>query len=178
MSMDNRDREFEHLAVPLLDSLFNFACWLTRNVEEAEDLVQETYVKACRGFSTFRSDSSFRTWIFTILRNTFLTSKTKGYSSHTVPLEEELHESFLPFTTETPESILLDQANLSLVRNAIEKLPLPMREVILLREVEEMSYQEIAAVLAIPAGTVMSRLARARQELRKTVLSMVGERSQ
>jgi RNA polymerase sigma-70 factor (ECF subfamily) len=174
MSSENRDSGFERLALPLLDSLFNFACWLTRNVEEAEDLVQETYAKAWKGFGSFRSDCSFRTWIFCILRNTFLTYRVNGHASLMVSFDEEQHEAYLPCTQETPESILLDRVHLSLIRNAIDELPLSMREIILLREVEEMSYQEIGTALGIPPGTVMSRLARARQTLRKAVLAKVG----
>jgi len=167
-------REFERLALPLIESLFNFACWLTRNPEEAEDLVQETYMKAWNGFETFRGDSMFRTWIFRILRNTFLSSRKDARATRVESLDEERHEAFLPRTDETPESILVEQASLSAIRKAVEQIPLPMREIIILREVEEMSYQEISAILEIPIGTVMSRLARARWTLRETTLAKLG----
>jgi RNA polymerase sigma-70 factor (ECF subfamily) len=166
--------EFERLALPLIESLFNFAYWLTRNQEEAEDLVQETYMKAWHGFETFRGDSMFRTWIFRILRNAFLSSCKDVHTRRVESLDEERHEAFLPRTKETPESILVEHANLSALREAIEEIPLAMREIIILREVEEMPYQEIGAILGIPIGTVMSRLARARRTLRETALAKLG----
>ena len=167
-------REFERLALPLIESLFNFACWLTRNQEEAEDLVQETYMKAWNGFVSFRGNATFRTWIFRILRNAFLSSRKDVHAARVESLDEERHEEFLPRTSETPESIFVEQASLSAIREAIEQIPLPMREIIILREVEEMSYQEIGVVLGIPIGTVMSRLARARLTLRAATLAKLG----
>lgn len=159
---------FEELAMPLFDSLYNLAHWLTQNREEAEDLVQETYVKALKGFSSFQPGTNFRAWMYRILRNTFLTSRTGLRERNTVALEPEAEE-LLPGGPETPESILIDRANEQLVQNAIEQLPVIYREVLLLCEVEEMSYQEIADVLSIPMGTVMSRLARARKALRQAL---------
>jgi RNA polymerase sigma-70 factor (ECF subfamily) len=159
---------FEELALPLFDSLYNLAHWLTQNREEAEDLVQETYVKALKGFSSFQPGTNFRAWMYRILRNTFLTSRTGLRERNTVALEPEAEE-LLPGGPETPESILIDRASEELVQNAIEQLPLIYREVLLLCEVEEMSYQEIADVLSIPMGTVMSRLSRARKALRQAL---------
>lgn len=167
-------REFERLALPLIESLFNYACWLTRNQEEAEDLVQETYMKAWNGFALFRGESTLRTWIFRILRNAFLSSRKDAYAARVGSLDEERYETFLPRTDETPESILVTQARLSAVREAIGEIPIAMREIIILREVEEMSYQEIGAILEIPIGTVMSRLVRARQALREATLAKFG----
>jgi len=167
-------REFECLALPLIESLFNFACWLTRNQEEAEDLVQEAYMKAWNGFVSFRGKATFRTWIFRILRNAFLSSRKDVHAARVESLDEERHEEFLPRTSETPESIFVEQASLSAIREAIGEIPLPMREIIILREVEEMSYQEIGVVLGIPIGTVMSRLARARLTLRAVALAKLG----
>jgi RNA polymerase sigma-70 factor (ECF subfamily) len=158
---------FEDLALPLFDSLYNFARWLTHNREEAEDLVQETYAKALRGFRSYQPGTNFRAWIYRILRNTFLTSRTGLKATMTVPLDEEEHGPMMPVTPETPESILLDQSSRQILQDAIEKLPVIFREVVLLCDVEEMSYQEIAEMLGIPIGTVMSRLARARRALRE-----------
>ena len=157
---------FEELAMPLFDALYNFACWLTRNREEAEDLVQETYVKALRGFGSFQPGTNFRAWIFRILRNTFLTSRTGLAATRTVPLEEEQAE--LPALVEerTPEDVVLALGNAEQLRRALEELPVIFREVLLLVDVEEMSYQEAAESLSIPIGTVMSRLARARRAVR------------
>jgi RNA polymerase sigma-70 factor (ECF subfamily) len=152
--------------MPLFDSLYNFARWLTHDREEAEDLVQETYSKALKGFSIFQPGTNFRAWMFRILRNTFLTSRTGLKSGMTVSLDSEEGESVQPVTTETPESLLIDRSNQKMVQEAIEELPMIFREVVLLCDVEEMSYQEIAETISIPIGTVMSRLARARNALR------------
>ena len=159
---------FEQLAMPLFDRLYNFAHWLTRNREEAEDLVQETYVKALKGFSSFEPGTNFKAWIFRILRNTFLTSRT-GLKAATVQLDLQDNDAALPVENETPETILIDRTSERIMQEAIAELPVPFREILLLCEVEEMSYQEIAATLAIPMGTVMSRLSRARRALRSAV---------
>ena len=156
---------FEELAMPLFDQLYNFAHWLTRNRDEAEDLVQETYVKALKGFSSFQLGTNFRAWMYRILRNTFLTSRTGLKATMTVPLdpEEDLPEPAPK--RKTPETILIERSNSQLLHSAIEQLPLHFRETLLLCDVEEMSYQEIAETLSIPIGTVMSRLSRARRAL-------------
>ncbi len=159
------EESFEQLAMPHFDRLYNFACWLTQDRQEAEDLVQETYAKALRGFASFQSGTNFRAWIYKILRNTFLTSRTGLKVTATVPLDESVEEA-LPATTETPESILLRRSDGELVQQALAQLPVAHREVLLLCEVEEMSYQEISATLSVPIGTVMSRLSRARKALR------------
>jgi RNA polymerase sigma-70 factor (ECF subfamily) len=155
---------FEELALPLFDQLYNFAHWLTHNAPEAEDLVQETYVKALRGFSGFQLGTNFRAWMFRILRNTFLTSRT-GLKSAAMS-DEEVDFDNIPTAAPNPESVLIAQANRELVRQGLTDLPLPYREILLLCEVEEMSYEEIAQVLGVPVGTVMSRLYRARKALR------------
>ena len=156
---------FEELAMPLFDQLYNFAHWLTRNRDEAEDLVQETYVKALKGFPSFQLGTNFRAWMYRILRNTFLTSRTGLRATMTVPLdpEEDLPDPALE--PETPETIMIERSNWQLVQRAIEELPVHFREALLLCDVEEMSYQEIAETLSIPIGTVMSRLSRARRAL-------------
>jgi RNA polymerase sigma-70 factor, ECF subfamily len=157
---------FEQLAMPHFERLYNFACWLTHDRQEAEDLVQETYVKALKGFSSFQPGTNFRAWIYKILRNAFLTSRTGLKATATVQLDLVGKEETLPAVKETPESILLQRSDGQLVQQALEQLPVAYREVLLLCEVEEMSYQEISATLAIPMGTVMSRLSRARKALR------------
>jgi RNA polymerase sigma-70 factor (ECF subfamily) len=156
---------FEQLAMPHFERLYNFACWLTHDRQEAEDLVQETYAKALKGFSSFQPGTNFRAWIYKILRNAFLTSRTGLKATATVPLDLEDEEEALPAVNETPESILLRRSDGQLVQQALEQLPVAYREVLLLCEVEEMSYQEISTTLAIPMGTVMSRLSRARKSL-------------
>jgi len=165
---------FEELAMPLLDSLYNFARWLAQNSNDAEDLVQETYLKALRGFASFQPSSNFRAWMFQILRNTFLSSRTKLDWRMTVAMDSEEDGPELAVDTKTPETILMNRFNSQLVQRAIDDLPVHYREALLLCEVEEMSYQEIAEVLSIPIGTVMSRLARARKAIRQSLLSAAG----
>ena len=164
--MGPQSDSFEALAMPLFDQLYNFAHWLTRNREEAEDLVQETYTKALKGFSSFQLGTNFRAWMYRILRNTFLTSRTGLKVTMTVPLDPEEDGPELAIESDTPETILLERANRELLQGAIDELPVYFREILLLCEVEEMSYQEIAETLSIPIGTVMSRLSRARKTLR------------
>ena len=157
---------FEELALPLFDQLYNFAHWLTQNREEAEDLVQETSAKALKGFSSFKLGTNFRAWMFRILRNTFLTSRKGLKVTMTVPLDLEEEGPEPTIERDTPETILLARTNHELLQSAIDELPVHFREVLLLCEVEEMSYQEISETLTVPIGTVMSRLSRARQTLR------------
>ena len=160
------DVTFEDLALPLFDQLYNFARWLTQDAAEAEDLVQEAYAKALRGFSGFQVGTNFRAWMFRILRNTFLTSRS-GLKSTAI---EDQELDALASNHPTPEAILIQQADRELVQEALTQLAVPFREILLLCEVEEMSYDEIAQVLAIPMGTVMSRLYRARKALRSLLL--------
>jgi len=161
--------KFEELAMPMFDSLYNFARWLAHNSDDAEDLVQETYLKALRSFQSFEAGTNFRAWIFQILRNTFLSSRTKLDRRMTVAMDLEEDGPELAVDTTTPEVILLNRSNSQLMQRAIEDLPAHYREALLLCDAEEMSYQEIAQILSIPIGTVMSRLARARKAVRKTL---------
>jgi RNA polymerase sigma-70 factor, ECF subfamily len=158
--------EFEQLAMPLFASLYNFAHWLAQNQNDAEDLVQETYLKAWRNFASFEPGTNFRAWIFRILKNTFLGSRTKLECRMTLALDSE---EDLPATCATPESLLIGRSEIDIVRRAIQQLPLIFREVLLLCDVEEASYREIAEILSIPVGTVMSRLARARKMVRESL---------
>jgi len=155
--------------MPLFASLYNFAHWLTQNRDEAEDLVQETYMKALKGFASFQPGTNFRAWIFRILRNTFLTSRSGLRENATVTIDDEDRE--LADAAETPEATMLARADQQLVQKALERLPVPFREVILLCDVEEMSYREIAETLLVPVGTVMSRLSRARKAMRQLLVS-------
>jgi RNA polymerase sigma-70 factor (ECF subfamily) len=164
--LDAQSDSFEELAVPLFDRLYNFAHWLTHNREEAEDLVQETYAKALKGFSSFRLGTNFRAWMFRILRNTFLTSRTGLRATMTLSLDSEEEKPALAVQDDTPETIVIERSNRQQVQTAIDELPVHFREILLLCEVEEMSYQEIAETLSILLGTVMSRLSRARKTLR------------
>ncbi len=175
MALDrDKANEFEQLAMPLFASLYNLAQWLTQDRSEAEDLVQETYTKALKGFDSFQPGTNFRAWMYRILRNTFLTSRTGLKAARTVPLDDEDDpQSVSPSTTETPESILLARADHDAIQAALQELPVAYREIILLCDVEEMSYREIAEALTIPMGTVMSRLARARKAMRQLLAGRV-----
>ena len=162
---------FEELAMPRFDSLYNFARWLVHNQNDAEDLVQETYLKALRSFASFQPGTNFRAWIFQILNNTFLSSCSKLERRMTVAMDSEEDSPALPATSVTPESLLIERSGNDAVRYAIEQLPVIFREVILLCDVEDASYREIAEILSIPIGTVMSRLARARKAVRESLRS-------
>jgi RNA polymerase sigma-70 factor (ECF subfamily) len=171
-----RPSVFEDLALPLLPALHNIAYWLTCNASDAEDLVQETFLKSVRGFAGFEEGSNFKAWIFRILRNTYLTSRSGLAARRTVALEEELDKSGesgpgaypeSAIDRETPEMNLIRLADRAALQSAMEKLPPLLLEVVLLCDVEEMKYKEIATILEVPIGTVMSRIARARAHLRK-----------
>jgi RNA polymerase sigma-70 factor (ECF subfamily) len=171
---------FEELALPFLPALYNVAFWLSRNPVDAEDLVQETILKALRGFASFEPGSNFKAWIFRILRNTYLTSRTGLAAKRTVALEDEVGDpsesgaSVYPeaaIDRETPEINLIRLSDRAALLTAMETLPPPLLEVILLCDVEEMKYKDISALLEIPVGTVMSRIARGRAALRQTLLS-------
>jgi RNA polymerase sigma-70 factor (ECF subfamily) len=161
--------------MPLFDALYNFARWLARDQSEAEDLVQEAYAKALRGFDSFQPGTDFRAWMFRILRNSFLTSRTALQAKLTVPLEPEEEES-AAVNLETPETLALASATREALEWALEQLPVVYREVVLLCDVEEMKYQEIAEVLSVPIGTVMSRIARGRKLLRNMLADERGRR--
>lgn len=160
--------------MPLFDSLYNFARWLAADRDEAEDLVQETYAKALRGFASFEQGTNFRAWMFRILRNTFLTSRT-GLKAM-VSLDAEDENPVTPAMADTPESILLGNLDQEALRAAIAELPVLYREVLLLCDLEEMSYREIAESLSVPVGTVMSRISRARAALRSILSDRYGSR--
>jgi RNA polymerase sigma-70 factor, ECF subfamily len=166
---DKSSAGFEALAMPLFDSLYNFARWLAHDSNDAEDLVQETYLKALRGFASFQCGTNFRAWMFQILRNTFLTSCSKLERRMTVAMDSDEDFQALPVTSATPESLLIKRSSNVAVRCAIEELPVIFREVILLCDVEDASYREIAEILSIPIGTVMSRLARGRKTVGERV---------
>jgi len=165
-------KDFEKLALPLLDPLYNFARWMCSDADEARDLVQETFAKALKALSSFREGTNFRAWMFRILRNTFLTSRTGLERRNTVQESEEgLDDSVV--THDTPELALVRRADTELVQQAIAQLPVGFQEVLILADLEELKYQEIADALDIPIGTVMSRLARARGLLRQKIVEML-----
>jgi RNA polymerase sigma factor (sigma-70 family) len=154
-------RLFEATVLPHLDAAFNFARWLTRDDAEAEDVVQDACLRALRYFSSLR-DGDARAWLFAIVRNTWysrLARRTDVTGTLERPRSEPLDHAL------DPEARLLQRGTIDLVRGAIEQLPVDFREVLVLREIEGLSYKEIATVMRVPIGTVMSRLARARERL-------------
>jgi RNA polymerase sigma factor (sigma-70 family) len=174
-SSDDRSlAEFEELAMPLFDSLYNFARWLVHNPNDTEDLVQETYLRTLRGFTSFQPGTNFRAWIFQILKNTLFSSCSKVEQRMTIAMDLEGDASVLRAPTTNPESLLIERSGVDAVRCAIDQLPVIFREVILLCDVEDASYREIAEILSIPMGTVMSRLARARKAMRESLPSSSG----
>jgi RNA polymerase sigma-70 factor (ECF subfamily) len=172
---DPQPDSFEELAMPLFDQLYNFAQWLTHDRDEAEDLVQETYAKALKGFPSFQLGTNFRAWMYRILRNTFLTSCTGLKVTMTVALDADEDGPELAVEHETPETVLFDRVNRDQLQSALDDLPVHFREILLLCEVEEMSYQEISETLSVPIGTVMSRLSRARRSLRDRLRPHIKE---
>jgi RNA polymerase sigma-70 factor (ECF subfamily) len=155
---------FERAVLPHLHAAYNLARWLTRNDHDAEDVVQEAYVRALTFFSGFRGEDG-RSWLLSVVRNTCYTwlEKHRGRGP-TVSLDERIHGAT---SSLNPEEIILRQASSEELRSAIEQLPAEFREVVVLRELEDLSYKEIARALSIPLGTVMSRLTRARTRLQQ-----------
>jgi RNA polymerase sigma-70 factor (ECF subfamily) len=156
-------RLFEDSVLPHLDAAFNYARWLTRDVAAAEDLVQDACVRAVRFFGSAPHDNP-RAWLFAIVRNTWF-SRASGHANQIRPVALERSGVEPPAEALDPEEQMLQRQDVERVRAALEQLPPDFREVLVLRELEGLSYKEIAAVLRVPIGTVMSRLARARERL-------------
>ncbi len=164
VTTDARNRRFELLAMPHLDAAFNLARWLTGNTADAEDVVQDAFLRAFRYLESFRGDN-FRVWLLTIVRNSFLDWLKDNRSGRL--LFQPASDQDWTDPSPTPEAMLLDRVDSETLGNLMARLPTEYREVLILREIEDLSYKDIAAVTGIPAGTVMSRLSRARLALRK-----------
>jgi RNA polymerase sigma-70 factor (ECF subfamily) len=168
----DRARQFRELVLPHLDGAYNFARYLTRDATAAEDIVQEAFLRAFRAFPNYRGGAP-KAWLFAIVRNCFLTWAAGRSSAGRVVVDEgSLSETqsqalanVADLDQDSPEVALLRRRDAEAIRAVIENLPEPFRETLVLRELEELSYKEIAALTAAPIGTVMSRLARARQML-------------
>jgi RNA polymerase sigma-70 factor (ECF subfamily) len=166
---------FEAQVLPHLDAAYNLARWITRNDHDAEDVVQEAFLRAMRYFDGMKGAEA-RPWLLAIVRNTCYTWLEKNRPGDLVGLDDAA-----PFAADTrslhdaspddgnPEVVLLQSANRKLVNQALEELPVGYREVVVMREIEDLSYKEIATVAGIPLGTVMSRLARGRELLRRAI---------
>ena len=165
MSTSNKNARFERIVIPHLDAAFNLARWLTRNSQDAEDVVQEACLRAFTSLDGYHGDAH-RAWLLAIVRNAgydWLRKRRK--QEQIIPLDDEMLSGFQEASNS--ETLLLLKVDQQRVREAIEGLPVEFREVIVLREMEELSYSEIARIAQIPTGTVMSRLARARKRLRE-----------
>lgn len=168
--MTDRTRRFEAATLPHLDAAFNLARWLLRDEPSARDVVQEAYLRAFRFFDGFRGGDA-RPWLLGIVRNACYTwLRDSGRGAECVAFDEERDSQEqapgMESAVDNPEQLLLQKLERARIDAAIEQLPPVFREVLILREIEEMTYDEISQVVAIPAGTVMSRLARARAMLR------------
>jgi RNA polymerase sigma-70 factor (ECF subfamily) len=165
---------FEEAVLPHLNAAYNLAHWLTRNDTDAEDVVQEACLRAFRFFGGFHGVDG-RSWLLAIVRNTCYTWMRRNRSPElSVSSDDEQPE--IESTDLTPEALLLQKADTLMVRRALEELPIEFREVLVLRELEELSYREIAGITDLPLGTVMSRLARGRKRLQLALTNqMHGE---
>lgn len=163
---------FENSVLPHLDAAYNLARWLTRNGQDAEDAVQEACLRAFRFFGSFRGGNT-RAWLLKIVRNTCYTQLQKNQPQELATFDEEIHGE--DDGSMNPERLLLRSADGQLLRQALEKLPMRFREVLILRELEGLSYREIAEVSNIRLGTVMSSLSRARERLRQSLTSLLSE---
>jgi RNA polymerase sigma-70 factor (ECF subfamily) len=164
-----RSRRFQQLALPHLDAAYNLARWLSGNAGDADDVVQEAFVRAFRFFGTFRGENA-RPWLLAIVRRTWYTEwRRRANSLEVAPFDDDLDETGVFDQTCSgyvdPQMLLLQGENARLVREALERLPVEYREVLILRELEDMSYRDIAVIADLPIGTVMSRLARGRRKL-------------
>lgn len=175
VAAEDPNRRFELLAMPHLDAAFNLARWLTGNTTDAEDVVQDAYLRAFRYFDAFRP-GDFRVWLLTIVRNSFLTWLKDNRSGRLLfqPMPADPgagaargNPAAWADPAPGPEAMLLEQVDSETLSRLVGQLPAEYREVLILREIEDLSYKQIAAITGVPAGTVMSRLSRARLALRK-----------
>jgi RNA polymerase sigma factor (sigma-70 family) len=179
MSDHEQARRFEAAVAPHLDAAYNLARWLARQPHDADDVVQEAYLRAFRYFGAFRGGDA-RAWLLAIVRNTFYTwveqrrhrraeveydEATAGIQAMESSGDEALHGT-------DPAKLLLRAADQQMVESALLRLPAEYREILVLRELEELSYKEIAEIVGVPMGTVMSRLSRARTQLRVQIEAM------
>jgi RNA polymerase sigma-70 factor (ECF subfamily) len=164
---------FEQVVLPHLDAAYNLARWLVRNTYDAEDIVQEAYLRAFKFFGGYRGGDA-RAWVLKIVRNTTYSFLEKNRPASLV---EEFDEKIHTTSPEQPgaDTALLRSADSRMLREALDELPLNYREVLVLRELEGMSYKKIAQVMDVPIGTVMSGLARGRGKLRERLLRVCAE---
>jgi len=163
---------FEDVALPHLPAAYNLARWLVRNDQDAEDVVQEAYLRAFKFFGGYRGGDS-RTWLLTIVRNTCYSWLQRSRSRELTDSIDDTHEdATIDFAN--PELQLVQDVNSQMVRESLAELPLEFREVMVMRELEELSYKEISTIADLPIGTVMSRLARGRKRLHTLLATRIG----
>nr|WP_314635832.1 sigma-70 family RNA polymerase sigma factor [uncultured Janthinobacterium sp.] len=169
-----KTRFFEKMALPHLDSAYKLARWLTRNDQDAQDLVQTAFLRAYRFMDGYHGDGA-RAWLLTIVRNTYYTSLRDGRAEHDdIGFDEEVH-GYDEEGCGNPEEILARSDAKDAIDHALQALPRPFREVLVLKEIDDLSYKEIADIVGIPIGTVMSRLARGRKLLLACLKQATGE---
>jgi RNA polymerase sigma-70 factor (ECF subfamily) len=172
MADSSKSMRFQTMVLPHLHSAFNLAYWLTRNRQDAEDIVQEAYLRAFKFFDGFHGDDS-RAWLLTIVRNTFYTWywKNRDAEGEMTEFDEEMHSAAAQEAAEgrrcsdDPERLLMAKDGARTLQQALDSLPIEFREVMIMRELEELSYKQIGDIIGIPIGTVMSRLGRGRKLL-------------
>ena len=167
--MEEQDKQarFEETIMPHLDAGYNLARWLTRNEHDAQDVAQDAFLRAFKFFGGFHGGNS-RSWLLSIVRNTAYTWLQKNRRQEVATVfDEEVHD--IEDTSSSPEALLLKNSDRQEIMRALEELPVEFREVMVLRELEGMSYKEIAEMAEVPIGTVMSRLARARKQLQQAL---------
>jgi RNA polymerase sigma factor (sigma-70 family) len=166
-----RSRRFQQMALPHLDAAYNLARWLSGNAADAEDIVQEAFMRAFRFFDSFHGETA-RPWLLAIVRRTWYTEWRRRASSHEVAAFDDELDRVDEMTIDgwgaspnDPQALLIRDEDVRLVHEALAQLPVEFREVLILRELEDMSYRDIAIIADLPIGTVMSRIARARRKL-------------
>jgi RNA polymerase sigma factor (sigma-70 family) len=165
---------FEQSVLPHLDAAYNLARWLTRNEQDAEDMAQEAYLRAFKFFDGFRGTDA-RAWLLAIVRNTCYTWLQQNRGRETMAsFDEEIHS--IENEASNPAKLVLKSDDREMLKQALEELPVEFREVIVLRDLEELSYKQVAEVANIPLGTVMSRLARARERLKRLLCARLKEK--
>jgi RNA polymerase sigma-70 factor (ECF subfamily) len=163
---------FEEVMLPHLDAAHNLARWLLRNEQDAQDVVQEAYLRAFKAFGGFHG-SNGRAWLLTIVRNTSYTLLKKNRAVDLTTFDEEIHAA--GYESVSPATLLQHSEDSKLIREAMAELPAEFREILTLRHQEGLSYKEIADIAQIPPGTVMSRLARARAKLKECLAARIGK---
>lgn len=172
MPEQSRAGRFEEVVLPHLPAAYNLARWLVRSDQDAEDVVQEAYLRAFKFFDGYRGGES-RSWLLTIVRNTCYSWLQRNRARELMDsIDESNEEAVVDFAN--PELRLVRDADAQMVREALAELPLEFREVMVMREMEELSYKEIAAIADLPIGTVMSRLARGRKRLYSLLANRMG----